>query len=53
MLPYARMLIHLIDGIRLELAELVRHLQKSMRQHSIARRSRTDYVLGFLHQHPP
>jgi hypothetical protein len=53
MLPYVRMIIHLIDGVWLELNELVDLLSQAMRQRSIAFRRRTDYVLAFLHQHPP
>lgn len=53
MLPYLRMVVRLVEGIGLSCDELVRVLRQAMRQHSIAYRSRTDYVLSFLHQHPP
>jgi len=53
MLPYVRMLVSLIEGIELTREEVFCLLQRSMRQRSIARRRRIDYVLGFLHQHPP
>lgn len=53
MLPYVRMLVWLIDGVRLTCREIFAVLQRSMRQRSIAIRRRIDYVLGFLHQHPP
>lgn len=52
-LPYVRMAAGLIEGARFSLAEIVDLLCRSLRQHSIARRTRTDYVLHFLHQHPP
>jgi len=53
MLPYVRMLVNLIEGIRLRCEELVELLIRALRQHSIALQRRTDYVLRFLHQHPP
>ena len=53
MLPYVRMLLNLIEGIRLPGEELVERLIRAVRQHSIAFRTRADYVLRFLHQHPP
>jgi hypothetical protein len=53
MLPYVRMLVELIDGFRVSIAQVVRLLQRAMRQHSFAYRRRIDYILNFLHQHPP
>jgi hypothetical protein len=53
MLPYLRMLVSLIEGIRLTCQELVRLLRQALRQRSLAPRRRIDYVLRFLHQHPP
>jgi len=53
MLPYVRMLVSLIEGIEFSYQELVMLLRQAMRQHSIARRTRSDYVLRFLHEHPP
>lgn len=52
-LPYVRMVTSLIEGIYIDLNEILAALQQAMRQHSIATRSRTDYALCFLHQHPP
>jgi hypothetical protein len=52
-LPYVRMVINLIEGMELTRNELIAHLREAMRQHSIANRKRVDYVLRFLHQHPP
>lgn len=53
MLPYVRMVVNLIEGIELSCQELVTLLRQALRQHSIAARRRRDYVLRFLHQHPP
>ena len=53
LLPYVRMVVSLIEGIRLTCRELVGLLIRARRQHSFALRSRIDYVLRFLHQHPP
>jgi len=53
MLPYARMVVGLIEGIELSCHEVVRLLRQAMRQHSIANRRRVDYILCFLNQHPP
>lgn len=52
-LAYVRMVASLIEGRIIGLAELVETLRKAMRQRSIALRTRIDYVLRFLHQHPP
>lgn len=53
MLPYVRMVVSLIEGIELSGEEIVSLLRQAMRQHSIAERRRSEYVLRFLHQHPP
>jgi hypothetical protein len=53
MLPYVRMVVSLIEGIPIGLKQLGDWLRQALRQHSIARRRRADYVLAFLHQHPP
>lgn len=52
-LPYARKLVRLIEGLDVSLPELVELLRQALRQRSIASRSRRDYVLAFLHEHPP
>jgi len=52
-LPYVRMVVNLIEGIQLRGEQLVERLIQALRQHSIAFRRRADYVLRFLHQHPP
>jgi len=53
MLPHLRMLVALIEGVRLDRQQLVDCLLRALRQHSIVRRRRVDYVLAFLNQHPP
>ena len=53
MLEYVRMVASLIEGRSVGREELVEALRKTMRQRSLAQRSRTDYILHFLHQHPP
>jgi len=53
MLPYIRTLIWMIDGIRLSCGEVVEWLREVLRQRSMAYRPRREYVLRFLHQHPP
>jgi len=53
MLPYIRTLIWILDGIRLSHVEVVQWLLQVQRQRSMAYRSRREYVLHFLHQHPP
>jgi hypothetical protein len=53
MLPYVRMVVSLIEGIEFSYQKLVLLLRQAMRQHSIARRTRSEYVLRFLHEHPP
>ena len=53
MLPYVRMVVSLIEGVEFSCREVVHLLRQAMRQHSIGARRRIDYLLGFLHQHPP
>ena len=53
MLSYVRMIVGLIEGIELTCGEVLRLLRRSMRQRSIGVRRKIDYILGFLHQHPP
>ena len=53
MLPYVRMIVSLIEGVKLCCDDVVRLLRQAMRQRSIGDRRRIDYLLGFLHQHPP
>ena len=52
-LPYVRMVASLIEGRNIGLPELIQALQNAVRQHSISRRRRVDYVMHYLNQHPP
>lgn len=52
-LPYVQMVASLIEGRTIGREELITALRKSMRQRSIARRPRREYVLWYLNQHPP
>jgi len=52
-LPYLRMIVRPIEGVELGCGEFERWMLQALRQRSIASRSRVDYVLRFLHQHPP
>jgi hypothetical protein len=53
MLPYVRMVMSLIEGVELTCGEVVCLLRQSLRQRSFGARRKIDYILGFLHQHPP
>jgi len=53
MLPYVRMLLRVIDGIRLTCSEVVLWLNRILRQRSMFPQRRREYVLAYLHQHPP
>ena len=53
MLPYLAMVATVIEGCAISPQELLDALQRSMRQRSIDRLPRREYVLGFLKQHPP
>lgn len=53
MLPYIRALVGMIDGVWLSQVEVVVWLLEVQRQRGIVYRPRRDYVLRFLHQHPP
>ena len=43
----------LIEGRPVREAEIVQRLVRAMRQHSMARRRRVDYVVAQLNQHGP
>jgi hypothetical protein len=53
MLPYVRMVVGLIEGVEWTFRDVVEVLRRSMRQRSFGASGRIDYLLGFLHQHPP
>jgi hypothetical protein len=52
-LPYARMVASVIEGRTISRDELIAAFRKRMRQRSIDRLSRREYVLHYLNQHPP
>ncbi len=52
-LPYVRMVASLIEGRTISREELIAALRNSMRQRSIGRLPRREYVLRYLNQHPP
>ena len=53
MLFYLRMVISLIEGRRVSAEEILEMLARILRQHSIARRRRIDYVLQYLNKRAP
>ena len=53
LLPYVGLLVRLIDGLELSRLELLERLERSLRQRRSASRSRREYVLEYLHRHPP
>ncbi len=52
-LPYARMVASVMEGRKISREELLAALRKRMRQRSIDRLPRREYVLRYLHEHPP
>ena len=52
-LPYVLMVASLVERRTIRREELIAALRKRMRQHSIGRRTRREYVLCYLNQHPP
>ena len=52
-LPYVAMVASLTEHRSISERELVDALMESMRQRSMGRRTRSEYVLHFLHRHPP
>jgi len=53
LLPHVLTVVNLLEGLRLALPQLVELLLALLRQRSIGLRRRRDYVLKYLHQHPP
>jgi hypothetical protein len=53
MLPYVRMVVSLIEGVEFTCREVVHLLRQTLRQHRIGAGRGVDYLLGFLHRHPP
>jgi len=52
-LPYVRMLVSVLEGKAISREELIAALRTRIRRRSIGRVSRREYVLHYLHQHPP
>ena len=50
---YVRMVISLIEGRPVTLAEIGRMLARTLRQHSMARERRIDQVIAWLNEQPP
>jgi hypothetical protein len=53
MVSYLRMVTSLIEGRRVSAAETLALLERAVRQHSIVRRRRIDYVLQYLNERAP
>jgi hypothetical protein len=53
MLPHVRMVIRVLERVRLTCEEVVDLLRGALRQRSIDDRRRIDKILSFLHRHPP
>ena len=53
MLRYLCMVTSLIEGRRVSMEELLKMLARIMRQRSMYRTRRIDYVLDYLNKHPP
>jgi hypothetical protein len=53
MVSYLRMVTSLIEGRRVSRDEIVKMLARILRQHSMARRTRTDYLVWHLNKNPP
>jgi hypothetical protein len=52
-LPYVLMVASVLEGRTISRGELITALRKRLRQRSINKRTRRDYVVGYLSQHPP
>jgi hypothetical protein len=50
---YVALVASLIEGRRVSEAEILQMLVRAMRQHSMARRRRMDYVVAQLQKHGP
>jgi hypothetical protein len=53
MVGYIAMVASLIEGRRVREAEILQRLVRAMRQHSMARRRRMDYVVAQLQKNGP
>jgi hypothetical protein len=53
MLGYLRMVISLIEGRRVSAAEILEMLARVLRQRSLIRRRKIDYLIQCLNEHAP
>jgi len=53
MVRYLRMVTSLIEGRQVSLMEILAMLARVVRQHSMVRRRRIDYVIQYLNQRAP
>jgi hypothetical protein len=53
MVSYVRMVTSLIEGRQVSLMEILAMLERAVRQHSIGRRRRIDYILQYLNERAP
>jgi len=53
LVSYLAMVISLVEGRRVSREEVGELLSRVVRQHSIGRERRIDYVVRFLNEHPP
>jgi hypothetical protein len=53
MLKYLCMVTSLIEGRKIAMKELLKMLARIVRQRSMYRTRRIDYVLSYLNKHPP
>jgi hypothetical protein len=52
-LDYVRVVVSVIEGHRVLLAEVVEMLQRTLRQHRMVRRRRIDQCVAWLNEQPP
>jgi hypothetical protein len=50
---YVRMVVSLIEGRQISLAEILEMLARAVRQHTMARRRRLEQTVASLHEQPP
>jgi len=53
MVLYLVMVVRLIEGWTVSIEEILEMLQRAVRQHSMVRQRRADYLVWHLNRHPP
>ncbi len=53
MLPYVRLVVSLIEGVRFTCREVLDLLLQALRQHRIGARPESVYLRGVVQPHPP